>query len=130
MITIRKARAKVQSLMVWVRQRPEFYARTVGELDSILWCQHMIWAMLVGREWEYNAALRAAGSKPKGLLNDSGRAAFVDRANKMTKRVLRFWGKVDRTLKVEPLCESWYDTELTTIGGTARRVARLSGRKP
>jgi hypothetical protein len=111
-VTLKKAREKVQSLMVWVRERPQMYASTVGELDAALLYLHMVWAMLADRENELNSAIQNSWRQRntlKGYLKDSERTAAVDVTSNPTKKVLRFWTKVDRQLNVEVLCERWWD---------------------
>jgi hypothetical protein len=93
------------------------YVRTPGELDSVLWYLHMVWAMLTDREREYENALMKAGKKARGILSDEERIAPLDRRKPPTKRVLKFWSKVDQELKIVALRETWWDVKLVSLGG-------------
>jgi len=116
--TFRKtAVAKVQSLLVWVRERPQMYALTPGELDLVLSYLHMVWAMLTEREREYENALTKAGQKARGILSDEERIAPLDRRKPPTKRVLKFWSNVDQELGIVSLRETWWDVKLVRFGG-------------
>ena len=104
----------VESLLVWIRERPHMYCQLAGELDSVLHFLHMVWAKLADREHEFLVATEEAGSTPKGLLSDPQRKHRVKHKirgiSPAAKRVLRFWSKVDRQLEIEVRTESWYET--------------------
>lgn len=99
----------IESLVVWIREKPSSYASLSGELDSALWYLHMAWAKVADREAEYDAILRAA--LPRNLLRDiitqDDRHLPVDLDNEATQKVLKFWAQIDKKLELKPRVESW-----------------------
>src|SRR5688572_11834506 len=88
----------IESLMLWMHERPQMYCMYAGELDSVLWYLHMAWAKAAGRETEYQSALETAGLKPRGHISNSERLESVDLEGKATRKVLKFWSKVNTAL--------------------------------
>ena len=101
----------LESMLVWIRQRPHMYAILVGELDSVLYFLHMTWAKFAARETDYRSALDAAGQTPMGIVRPEERHICVDASNEVTDRVLVFWAHVDDVLGIQVRVDRWQDTD-------------------
>jgi len=104
----------LESLLVWIRERPHMYCMLVGELDSVLHYLHMVWAKLAVREAEYLAALDAAGLNAMGamgIISQKKCHRRVDRNHEVTKRVLEFWSHVDHILGIKVRVDAWWEIE-------------------
>lgn len=96
--------------MLWMHERPQTYCLSVGELDMVLWYLHMAWAKVADRENDYRMALESAGLKAQGILKVEERPNRVDPQDKTTKKVLRFWSKVDKSLGLKVRVQSWHES--------------------
>jgi hypothetical protein len=105
------SRDYLESLMIWIRERPHMYCCDVGELDSVLWFLHMVWAKDSDREAEYAAALDSSGLTPRGNLASEERNIAVDTQDEITNRVLQFWSQVDSKLDIRVRVERWHNVD-------------------
>lgn len=103
------ASAYIESLMLWMHDRPLMYCQYTGELDSVLWYLHMTWAKVADRERDYRLAIESVGLPPAGILADDERQTRVDLQDKVTKKVLNFWSQVDQSLGLKVRVQSWHD---------------------
>lgn len=101
----------LESLLLWIRARPEMYCPLVGELDSVLWYLHMVWAKVADREREYRSALESAGLKPHGIVKDEERHMRVNSDDEATRTVLEFWSRVDQALQLQVRVDGWNHSE-------------------
>ncbi|MFO0916501.1 MAG: hypothetical protein U0795_26325 [Pirellulales bacterium] len=99
----------LESLMVWIRERPQNYCQTVGELDCVLWYLHMVWAKFRDREHELvSVRSQMLGDRAgTGLLEDEDRMEGVDQEGQVLGFVTRFWEQVDERLQIAVRTERW-----------------------
>ncbi len=105
----------LESLVLWMHERPQMYCLYTGELDSVLWYLHLAWAKFAHREAEYQSALETAYqsalgttyNSTRGLLTDEERLVRVDVNNEVTQRVLGFWSRVDQELALQVRVDGW-----------------------
>jgi hypothetical protein len=99
----------LESLCVWIFEKPHLYARHIGELHGILGMIHMVWATSVNRDADYFAARETTDEVGGvGLLSDEERLEIVDLINPTTQKVLNYWQIVDRELQIQQKCDAWY----------------------
>jgi len=97
----------VASLIVWIREQPHQHCALAGELDSVLWYLHTVWAKLANREPNFQTALEEVGIKPQGLLSEEEQKQAVKSDGEETKCVLRFWAVVGSILGIEQQTIRW-----------------------
>lgn len=90
----------VRGMIGWVYEKPHAYARTVGEIDSILYCLHGLWAQFLGKRSQYervrSGADIAEGNGAAGL-SDAERIQLIDlNGDCLLSAVLAHWKDVDR----------------------------------
>jgi len=98
----------IESLLVWIHERPQMYCSLLGELDSVLYFLHLVWAKLADSEKEYELALNAAGQTPKGLLTQAERHKRTILDDASTQRVIAFWSNVNERLNIHVRTTSWH----------------------
>ena len=97
----------VASLIIWIREQPLKHCRIAGELDSVLWYLHLVWARLADKESNFQTALEEVGLKPQGLLTAEEQKNTVNSDDEATKTVLRFWAIVGSILGIEKKTQAW-----------------------
>lgn len=99
----------LESMLVWMRERPHMYCRTVGELDSVLWYLHMTWAKFVERDNELREAVaeQLGDRGAAGLLDDCDRPILTSEGGEPLQRVIDFWSQVDARLGCRVQIDSW-----------------------
>ncbi len=95
----------VQSMMIWVRERPEHYCITAGELDTVLRYLHLIWSEGADNKQEFEDAVAAARELLQidgcaGLLNNQERVESLLLNGTAKAKVLKYWANVDTTMRV------------------------------
>jgi len=90
-------------LLVWVRERPEDYCRTVGELELLLRQLYEISAAEVGRQRQLSDLLArrlAEWGLPSTLqvIDATERDAVARRGEPGVERLVAFWSAVDGPL--------------------------------
>ena len=104
----------LESLSIWILEKPHMYARHTGELHGILDIVHRLWATSVNRDADYFLAREKTGEVGGvGLLSDAEMLEVVDfsNPNPTTQKVLDYWQIVDRELQIQQKCERWYDND-------------------
>lgn len=102
----------LESLCVWIFEKPHLYARHTGELHGILDIVHSLWATSVNRDADYFAAREKTGEVGGvGLLLDEERLEIVDLTNSTTQKILNYWQNVDRELQIQQKCDAWYASD-------------------
>lgn len=90
-------------LLVWVRERPEDYCKTVEELNEFLGQLYDLCAVADGQgahfEWVLDYLLAERGLlKSAELLTESEKQALADKSNKAAEKVIAFWTQLDSWL--------------------------------
>lgn len=90
-------------LLVWVRERPEDYCSTLGELNEFLHQLYDLCAAADGNGSGYRVALAevlAAHGKSEvaALLTDAERARGFEKGDADASRLTAFWTKLDSPL--------------------------------
>ncbi len=101
---------QLECLLVWIREGPHFYCKTVGELDVLLHYLHLVWAKIADREADLRAAQesqRGTERGARGLLEDEERSASVLEQGPAVGRVLEYWQQVDRRLAMAARADRW-----------------------
>jgi hypothetical protein len=103
----------LESLLVWIRESPHNWVALAGELDSVLWHLHMVWARVANRDSDYFSARDKASKNAGlpvaiGLLQDAKRLVKIDLNNTTTQKVLAFWQSIDDDLQIQKRCDAWY----------------------
>ena len=94
--------------MTWMRQSPRNYCRLAGELDSVLWYLHMVWAKMASRDADYQAAIGETGIHPQSLLSDQQRNEIVKENSSATGQVQEFWERIDERLGIRERTGNWH----------------------
>ena len=94
--------------MTWMRQSPRNYCRLAGELDSVLWYLHMVWARIADRDDDYQAAIGETGIHTRGLLSDQERKEIVEEDSSATRQVQEFWERIDERLGIQERSGDWH----------------------
>lgn len=99
----------LESLCVWIFEKPHMYVRHTGELHGILDIVHRLWATSVNRDGDYFLARGETGEVGGvGLLSDAEMLEVIDLSNPTTQKILDYWQIVDRELQIQQKCEQWY----------------------
>lgn len=90
----------VRSMIGWIYEKPHMYARTVGEIDTALYCLHYLWAQSSGMRLSYEhirSEIILAKGKGVAGLTDIERIQFTEaEGNDMLSAVLADWQEIDR----------------------------------
>jgi hypothetical protein len=100
--------AKLESLVTWIPNRPQNYCFTVGELDTVLYFLHTVWAKAASREDDLDRAFAATTAWPQGQLTESERVLFLRENPPVLTKLIAFWREVDAVLKLRR-DEDWDD---------------------
>lgn len=102
----------LESLLVWIREKPSSYCRTLGELDAVLYYLHMIWARFTNRDHELRAALTLLREEMEVLAADSllpaeTHSMAVDIDGPELRRLVYFWQEVDHRMGCHVRTDRW-----------------------
>jgi hypothetical protein len=108
--------AKLQSMLVWIRERPQNYCPTIGEVDSVLYFLHSTWAKFTDRDEELKTAIQA-NLRDDELLDGTRRVKFISTRGDNVEEIrnnLRelepiqnFWRRVDEALGIREVADHW-----------------------
>jgi len=104
----------VRKLIGWIGDRPRMYARTVGELDTVLHYLHLVWAESQGLLHEfYDALAEVDEPEARGVggcfATDEQRTRLIESADdSLLRLVLARWKAVDDHLIKKGLMEPDY----------------------
>src|SRR5262245_17739023 len=84
----------VEAMLGTLYKNPSGYARTVGELDGILWVTHHIWANLADRESEFIKVRCDIYSNASAKRIERIRADPIS-SIKSLQSVINRWKKID-----------------------------------
>lgn len=104
---VRSNDESVASLIIWIREQPQQHCKLAGELDSVLWYLHTVWARQADKETNFQIALEEVGQKPQGLLTEAEQKQTVTSDDPATKTVLRYWAIVGSILGIEKPSHKW-----------------------
>lgn len=90
-------------LLVWVRERPEDYCSTLGELADLLHQLYDLCATADGNTHGFHASLSRSlttheKSHVKALMTDAERANSFQKGDATASKLIAFWTALDQSL--------------------------------
>ena len=82
--------AFVHDLIVWIYDRPEMYGRTVGEVDTLLYYLHCVWAEITEKTGQFNDIraneMEKVSEHPAlGFTTDAERVQLIPEGGKVSR---------------------------------------------
>ncbi len=98
------ASAFVHDLIHWIYDRPEMYGRTVGEVDTVVYYLHLVWAEISEKRREFDDVrieeMEKVSDHPAlGFVTDAERVQPIrEDGRRALDSVVDYWKAVDLRL--------------------------------